>query len=112
MCRASFFSTSAMPSSAITEIAWEVWKPLTSLIRSITGSWALMIQYLSGDEANFTKRFGEGILLSSQRTKSSRSGELGRRARPRAQQVGHAELGDDRERLRRCRHGAHCGGLA
>src|SRR4029077_3908181 len=48
MCRASFFSTSAMPSSAITEIAWEAWKPLTSLIRSITGSWVLMIQYLSG----------------------------------------------------------------
>src|SRR5216683_3321589 len=48
MCRASFFSTSAMPSSAITEIAWEAWKPLTSLIRSITGSWVLMIQHLSG----------------------------------------------------------------
>jgi hypothetical protein len=47
------------------------WKPLTSLIRSITGSWVLMIQYLSGDEANFIKRFGEGILSSSQRTKSS-----------------------------------------
>ena len=30
-----------------------------------------VVQYLSGDEANFIKSFGEGILSSSQRTKSS-----------------------------------------
>ena len=33
----------------------ETWKPPISLIRSITGFWLFIIQYLLGDEAKFPK---------------------------------------------------------